>query len=81
MSDRCRDAVELLTDYLDGVLAADVAALLDDHLRACEGCQTVLDQWRTTAGLAARLDAADLAGLDPYIRNRFLAVLTELRRR
>ena len=44
----CRELVELLTDYLEGVLTPDEVAAVDAHLADCEGCHTYLDQMRTT---------------------------------
>jgi anti-sigma factor RsiW len=35
---RCRDLVELITDYLEGALPAPTRAQFDAHLRECEHC-------------------------------------------
>ena len=47
----CQQLVELVTDYLDGVLPDDVRARFEEHLAVCPGCQTYLDQMRETASL------------------------------
>ena len=78
---RCIELVELLTAYLDDALDAQTRRRVDDHLRGCAGCRAALAQWRTLAGLAGRLTAADVADLDPYVRERLLATLTVARRR
>jgi predicted anti-sigma-YlaC factor YlaD len=44
----CREVVELVTDYLEDALAPDLRARLEAHLAACEGCETYVDQIRTT---------------------------------
>ena len=44
----CREAVELFSDYLDGVLAVDAKELCEQHLRACEPCMTYLGQLKLT---------------------------------
>ncbi|HWM06332.1 MAG TPA: zf-HC2 domain-containing protein [Actinophytocola sp.] len=44
----CNELVELLTEYLEGVLPADEVAAAEQHLRDCELCQTYLDQLRAT---------------------------------
>jgi anti-sigma factor RsiW len=44
----CRELVELLTDYLEGVLPPDEVAAVDAHLDGCDACRTYLDQLRTT---------------------------------
>ena len=44
----CRELVELVTDYLEGVLPADRRARFEEHLATCEWCVTHLDQMRQT---------------------------------
>jgi anti-sigma factor RsiW len=78
---RCVELVELLTAYLDDALTDDVKRRFDEHLEGCEGCRAALGQWRTTARLAGRLHAEDVADLDPYVRDRLMATLLRPRRR
>jgi anti-sigma factor RsiW len=78
---RCVELAELLTAYLDGGLTDEMRIRVDDHIRDCEGCRAALAQWRTVAELAGRLTAADVASLDPYVRNRLLETLRLPRRR
>jgi anti-sigma factor RsiW len=78
---RCIELVELLTAYLDDALDAQTRRHVDEHLQGCAGCRAALAQWRTVAGLAGRLSAADVSGLDPYVRERLLATLVVPRRR
>lgn len=56
----CRQVVEVLTDYLEGVLPVEDRAALEQHLVLCEECATFLDQLRTTIGLTGRLRAEDV---------------------
>ena len=53
----CREAVALLTEYLDGGLNADVVERLAAHLALCGACEGFLKSLRTTRdavrGLAA----------------------------
>jgi MFS family permease len=44
----CQELVELITDYLDGVLPSEWRASLEDHLRKCEGCTEYTRQIRLT---------------------------------
>lgn len=44
----CRDLVELVTDYLEGVLSAQETKAIEAHLRSCRGCRHYLDQMRAT---------------------------------
>ena len=56
----CQELVELITDYLDGVLPPDWRAGLQDHLSVCDGCGEYTRQIRFTIealkGLAANDD-------------------------
>jgi anti-sigma factor RsiW len=78
---RCMEVVELLTGYLDGALPDDARTRVDEHLRGCEGCRAALVQWRTVAELAGQLTPADVASLDPYVRNRLMMTVRSPRRR
>jgi predicted anti-sigma-YlaC factor YlaD len=71
---RCQQAVELLTDYLDGALSRRVQARLEDHLKTCEGCRAYLEQLRATI---SALGQARLVPPEPAVR----ADLIELYRR
>ena len=71
---RCRQAVELLTDYLEGALPPRHRARLEAHLRACDGCRAYLEQLRATI---SALGQARPAPPDPVVR----AELIELYRR
>ena len=51
----CREVVELLGDYLEGAMAPDDRARLEQHLAGCEGCTAYLDQLRITIRLTGRL--------------------------
>jgi MFS family permease len=53
----CKELVELVTDYLDGVLPPDLRHKLQTHLAGCEGCTEHLRQIRATV---RALEAADL---------------------
>lgn len=78
---RCIDLVAQLTAYLDGTLPHDVRQRVDEHLGHCEGCRAALSQWKTVADLAGQLTPADVADIDPYVRDRLMATFLEIRRR
>ena len=44
----CQEVVELVTDYLDGALSAEDAALFEQYLNFCDGCVWYVDQIKTT---------------------------------
>jgi anti-sigma factor RsiW len=52
---RCDELVELVTPYLEGVLAPDAVARVEHHLALCPGCDAYVDQMRQTIALAGRL--------------------------
>ena len=45
---RCASGVELLADYLEGVLPADVSASLEQHVVGCERCRAFLASYQAT---------------------------------
>ena len=52
---RCREVVELLTDYLEGVLPAYEHERVEAHLQTCPDCTAYVRQVRTTIGALQRL--------------------------
>jgi anti-sigma factor RsiW len=54
----CRDAVRLMTDYLDGALPVRDADRLAVHLARCPHCTQFLRQLQTTADLAGSSEPA-----------------------
>jgi anti-sigma factor RsiW len=51
----CQQLVELVTDYLEGGLAAHDRMRFEQHLALCEGCVAYLVQMRSTIQLAGTL--------------------------
>jgi anti-sigma factor RsiW len=58
----CRDAVELVSDYLDGSLSRRQRRRLEKHLALCDACTTYLDQMRSTIAASGRVGPEDLPG-------------------
>jgi anti-sigma factor RsiW len=69
----CQELVELVTDYLEGVLDPSRLAALDAHLAACDGCDTYVEQMRQT--VAALRGLGDGETLFPQTRETVLAAL------
>jgi anti-sigma factor RsiW len=78
---RCIEFVGLVTAYLDGEVDQEQRRRIDKHLEGCQGCQATLDQFQTVIRLAGRLTAAEVADVDPLIRDRLTATLRVPRRR
>ncbi len=51
----CHEVIELLSNYIEGVLSADDHRRVDDHLALCDGCATYLDQMREAIRLTGRV--------------------------
>ena len=47
----CVSGVQLLMDYLEGVLPADVRATLEAHVAGCQRCVAFIESYRETPRL------------------------------
>jgi anti-sigma factor RsiW len=56
----CQQMVELVTEYLDGVMEPRRRARFEAHLAGCDGCSNYLEQFRTTVAVVGRIDVADV---------------------
>jgi anti-sigma factor RsiW len=73
----CQEVVELVTDYLEASLPPDDAALFEQHLNFCDGCEWYVDQMRTTIDAVGRIGADDVP---PQMRDLLLAAFRDRRR-
>ncbi len=66
----CKELVELVTDYLEGVLPPPDHARFEEHLRQCPGCETYLDQMRRVINSLGRLTEETVPALakEPLLR-------------
>jgi anti-sigma factor RsiW len=67
----CQQAVELVTDYLEGALPRSARRRLEAHLAGCPDCAEYLAQMRTTIELTGSLTSADLT---PQMQDEFIAI-------
>lgn len=58
----CATGVELLMDYLEGALSAELVAAVDGHVAACPRCVAFLASYRATPAALRRATAAALPG-------------------
>jgi anti-sigma factor RsiW len=56
----CQQVVELVTEYLDGVMEPARRARFEAHLDGCDGCTAYLEQFRTTVAVVGSLAASDI---------------------
>ena len=67
----CRQAVELVTDYLEGALSRSDRKRLEAHLAGCPNCSEFLAQMRDTIRLTGELSPEDL---QPEVQDQFIAI-------
>jgi len=51
----CREVVEILNDYLEGELPEPERVRVEEHLAGCDGCTTILGEFRETIRLTGLL--------------------------
>jgi anti-sigma factor RsiW len=59
----CREVMELIAGYLDGSLPADTREAVEAHLSRCDGCSTVLEEFRRTIELTGMLTEEQLTSV------------------
>lgn len=75
MSDlTCARGVELLGDYLEGVLPVAVTEAIDRHVGACPRCLAFIASYRETPGVLREATAEEIPGetkrrLEAFVRN------------
>jgi predicted anti-sigma-YlaC factor YlaD len=57
----CQQAVELVTDYLEGTLSRRDRRGLERHLRNCPNCSMYLEQIKLTIELTGSIQPEDLS--------------------
>ena len=73
----CQELVELVTDYLEGVLPTVQRERFEAHLSTCPGCKDYLQQMRLTIGTTGRLTEDSL---EPNTRDALLALFRDWKR-
>jgi anti-sigma factor RsiW len=53
---RCSELVEVITDWLEGVMPESRCAEMEEHLAICPHCLEYVDQMRATTALLRQLD-------------------------
>ena len=70
----CQQAVELVTDYLEGALSRADRRRYEAHLAGCPHCTEYLAQMRKTIELTGTLTADDLT---PQMQDEFIALFRQ----
>jgi anti-sigma factor RsiW len=58
---RCKELVELVTDYFEGSLSTAERLRFESHIDACAGCTNYLDQLRETITVVGKIEQEDLS--------------------
>jgi anti-sigma factor RsiW len=61
----CRELTEVLTDYLEGVMAPEDVARFEAHLELCDGCVTYVEQMRMTIRTVSALRPVEVEATVP----------------
>lgn len=48
---RCKDLLEVLSDFVDGELEESLCADIEEHLKGCDPCRVVVDTTKKTITL------------------------------
>ena len=68
----CRTGVELLMDYLEGVVPEDLRKLLDSHVAGCPKCTAFVASYLATPRIVRDATAA---AMPPELQRSLLAFL------
>jgi len=63
----CREAIEVLADYLESTLTPAALEKLEAHLRECAPCRAYLATYKRAAELAAKVNRVEMP---PEVRQR-----------
>jgi anti-sigma factor RsiW len=72
----CQQAVELVTDYLEGALSRAERRRFEVHLAGCPHCTEYLAQMRKTIELTGSVTPEDLS---PQVQDEFIALYRQWR--
>ncbi len=73
----CQELVELVTDYLEGVLDERDTRAFEHHLGGCDGCTEYVEQLRVTIRIVGTIVPADLS---PQAESALLQAFRDWRR-
>ena len=62
LSMSCRDAIEIIADFLGQSLAAGELERLERHLRDCHPCRAYLNTYRRTRRLVGKAGRVEMPG-------------------
>ena len=72
----CQEIVEVITDYLEGAMDAELRASFDAHLAGCPHCTHYVEQVRAMIRVSGTIETEELT---PEFRAGLLAAFGEWR--
>jgi anti-sigma factor RsiW len=75
----CQEIVEMVTDYVEGVMPEDERRRFEAHLSICPGCVTYVEQIRETIRATGEIPREET--LTPSLRDGLVAQFQDWRRR
>jgi predicted anti-sigma-YlaC factor YlaD len=72
----CREAIDVLAEYLDATLTPDMLAQLEAHLRVCAPCRAYLATYKRSVELAAKVNRVEMP---PEVKQRLRDFLNRTR--
>jgi predicted anti-sigma-YlaC factor YlaD len=73
----CRQFVEDVTAYLEGVLPGSVVAIIEGHLADCPHCREYLSEMRLTVMKTRALNDDDVDAMPADVRDRLMQAFRE----
>ena len=73
----CIEFVELVTDFVEGVVPDEKRRRIEQHLDECDGCEEYLEQVLTTITLTGRLTVTDVETMRPEARESLMAAFRD----
>jgi len=74
----CQEIVEVITDYLEGAMDAELLAAFEAHLAGCPHCTHYLEQMRAMIRVSGTIEAESLS---PELQEGLVAAFREWRQR
>ena len=72
----CKELVEIITDYLEGMLPERDRRRFDTHILTCAPCRDYVEEMRTTLRLAGRLTVDSIS---PGTRDELLRAFRRMK--
>lgn len=76
----CRECVDFLLDYADGLLPANQRNVFEQHLRDCPNCENYVENYKKAAALTAGLGRCERSGISDQVPEGLIQAILRARR-